>query len=248
MNEPLAIADRPTRRRAHRYAAYFAPAAGSAWWEAGSQWLGRCAATGEPRVQPVFDELPAELQRQVTAAPRRYGWHATLAAPFTLWPHIEEANLREGLQTLCLAWEPFAMPALEVALLDDFLALVPAQPSTVLNAVAGACVAGLHAFAEPLSAAELQRRRAAGLTPEEDALLLRWGYPFVLERFRFHMSLTGSLRGIAPGMVDTLHAAARRHFAALLASPPLRFESIGLFAEPAPGADFVCLAQLELGR
>jgi hypothetical protein len=49
-------------------------------------------------------------------------------------------------------------------------------------------------------------------------------------------------------MVDTLHAAARRHFAPLLASPPLRFESISLFAEPAPGADFVCLAQLELGR
>ncbi|MGJ7505234.1 DUF1045 domain-containing protein [Variovorax sp. ZT5P49] len=235
-------------RRAHRYAAYFAPAIGSAWWEAGAQWLGRCAASGQARAQPVFDGLPADVQRKVTAAPRRYGWHTTLAAPFTLWPHIEEATLRDGLQTLCQAWEPFTMPALEVALLDDFLALVPVQPNPALNAVAGACVTGLHAFAEPLSPSELQRRRAGGLTPEEDALLLRWGYPFVLERFRFHMSLTGSLRDVEPAMVEVLRTAAQQHFGALLASPPLRFEAIGLFAEPTPGADFVCLAQMELGR
>jgi hypothetical protein len=86
--------------------------------------------------------------------------------------------LREGLQTLCLAWEPFDMPALEVALLDDFLALVPAQPSTVLNAVAGglrhrpACVRRTRC-----RPASLQRRRAAGLTPEEDALLRALGLP-----------------------------------------------------------------------
>jgi hypothetical protein len=235
-------------RKAHRYAAYFAPAIASDWWEAGSDWLGRSATSGEPRPQPVFDGLPVDLQRKATAAPRRYGWHATLAAPFTPWPHIEEATLRDGLQMLCQAWEPFDMPALEVALLDDFLALVPVQPSPALHAVAGACVTGLHAFAEPLSPSELQRRRAAGLTPEEDALLLRWGYPFVLERFRFHLSLTGSLRDTTAAEVDALRAAARQNFAPLLASPPLRFEAISLFAEPMPGADFMCLAQMELGR
>ncbi|MCR6476807.1 DUF1045 domain-containing protein [Variovorax sp. ZS18.2.2] len=245
MNEHPA---RTPQRRAHRYAAYFAPPIGSAWSEAGNQWLGRCAANGQTRTQPVFESLPADLQFKLTSAPRRYGWHATLAAPFTLLPQIEEPTLREGLQTLCSAWEPFDMPALEVALLDDFLALVPAQPSPALHAVAAACVTGLRAFAEPLSPGELQRRRAAGLTPEEDALLVRWGYPFVLDRFRFHLSLTGSLRDTAPPAVEALRAAARQHFAPLLASPPLRFEAISLFAEPAPGTDFVCLAQMELGR
>ncbi len=235
--------------KAHRYAAYFAPAIGSDWWEAGSDWLGRNAANGQARPQPVFDGLPADLQHQVTAAPRRYGWHATLVAPFTPWPHIEEAALRDGLQTLCQAWNPFSMPPLDVALLDDFLALVPVQPSPALHAMAGACVTGLHAFAEPLSPSELQRRRSTGLTPEEDALLVRWGYPFVLQRFRFHMSLTGSLRDAAPAAVEALRAAARQHFAPLLSSAqPLRFETVSLFAEPSPGADFVCIAQTELGR
>jgi putative phosphonate metabolism protein len=245
MNERHARAPQP---RAHRYAAYFAPAIGSAWCEAGNRWLGRCAANNQTWPQPVFEGLPVGLQFKLTSAPRRYGWHATLAAPFTLLPQIEESTLREGLQTLCRAWEPFDMPALEVALLDDFLALVPAQPSPALHAVAAACVTGLHAFSEPLSLSELQRRRAAGLTPEEDALLVRWGYPYVLDRFRFHMSLTGSLRDTEPRVVETLRAAARQHFAPLLAATPLRFEAISLFAEPAPGADFVCLAQMALGR
>jgi len=43
------------------------------------------------------------------------------------------------------------------------------------------------------AAAELARRRTLRLTAEQDAMLARWGYPYVLEDFRFHMTLTGSL-------------------------------------------------------
>ncbi|MDN6882011.1 DUF1045 domain-containing protein [Variovorax sp. CAN2819] len=233
----------------HRYAAYFAPPVESAWWEAGSRWLGRCAASGRTWPLPAIEGVPGELQQKLTAAPRRYGWHATLAAPLVLKPQFSEADLRAGMQALCRTLQPFDMPALEVALLGDFLALVPTRPDASLRAAADACVMQLHPFAEPLPPSELQRRRAAGLTPEEDALLLRWGYPFVMDRFRFHMSLTGSLRGVEPGMVAALQAAARQHFAPLLSSSaPLRFEAVSLFAEPSPGADFVCLAQMELGR
>lgn len=233
----------------HRYAAYFAPPVESAWWEAGSRWLGRCAASGRAWPLPDIAGAPAELQKRLTAAPRRYGWHATLAAPFVLKPRFTEAELRAGMQALCRTLEPFDMPTLEVALLDDFLALVPVRPDASLRAAADACVMQLHAFAEPLPPSELQRRRAAGLTPEEDALLLRWGYPFVMDRFRFHMSLTGSLHGVEPDVVAALQAAARQHFAPLLSSrPPLRFEAISLFAEPSSGADFMCLAQMGLGR
>lgn len=233
----------------HRYAAYFAPPVESAWWEAGSRWLGRCAASGRTWPLPDIAGVPAQPQQKLTAAPRRYGWHATLAAPFVLKPRFTEAELRAGMQALCRTLEPFDMPALEVALLDDFLALVPARPDASLRAAADACVMQLHAFAEPLPPSELQRRRAAGLTPEEDALLLRWGYPFVMDRFRFHMSLTGSLHGVEPDVVAALQAAARQHFAPLLSSqPPLRFEAISLFAEPSSGADFMCLAQMGLGR
>ncbi|KLN56040.1 DUF1045 domain-containing protein [Variovorax paradoxus] len=229
---------------AHRYAAYFAPATGSPWWEAGSHWLGRCAARGQLLPQPAIEGMPPARQQALTAAPRRYGWHATLKAPFALPSHLDARSLRSGIRHICNAWEPFDMPALAVVRLDDFLALVPAAPSRALNALASACVTGLHAFAAPLPAAELQRRRAAGLTPEEDALLQRWGYPFVLDRFRFHFSLSGSLRGIDETDVQALHAAAQRHFGAL---PAQRFDAISLFAEPEPRADFMCIEQMALG-
>lgn len=235
--------------RAHRYAAYFAPQLESAWWEAGSRWLGRCAASNRTWSLPAIESVAGELQQKLTTAPRRYGWHATLAAPFALKPQFDEADLRAGVQALCRTLEPFDLPTLEVALLDDFLALVPTRPDASLRAAADACVMQLHPFAEPLPPAELQRRRSAGLTPEEDALLQRWGYPFVMDRFRFHMSLTGSLRGVDPGVVAALQAAARQHFGPLLSpAQPLRFDAVSLFAEFSPGGDFVCLTQVELGR
>ena len=102
----------------------------------------------------------------------------------------------------------------------------------------------LQPLAASLTPAELERRRAAGLTSEEDALLLRWGYPFVLERFRFHLSLTGALRDVAPQVVQAIQEAARERFADL---PAFLFDTVSLFAEPKPGADFVLVEQMELG-
>jgi len=233
----------------HRYAAYYAPRIGSAWCRAGSRWLGRDAARGGEVIdQPVFDGLPGSQQQALTSAPRRYGWHATLTAPFTLRADIEELSLRDGLRRLCRAWKPFDMPPLEVKRLDDFLALVPTAPSAPLHAVADASVKGLHAVAEPLSESALQRRRAAGLTPAEDALLVRWGYPHVLDNFRFHISLTGSLREADAEVAAALHAAAQQHFAPLLCAPPPRFDNVSLFAEPLPGSDLCCLEQMALVR
>lgn len=78
----------------------------------------------------------------------------------------------------------------------------------------------------------------------EDALLLRWGYPFVLERFRFHMSLTGSLSETQLSVVDAMRRAGAQWFGPL---PACRVESVALFAESRPGADFVLVEHLRLG-
>ena len=103
----------------------------------------------------------------------------------------------------------------------------------------------LQPLAAPLTPVELERRRAAGLTPEEDALLLRWGYPFVLERFRFHLSLTGALRDAERR--DRRGAAGSGARCASTHLPACRFDTVSLFAEPRPGADFVLVEQMELG-
>ncbi len=227
----------------YRYAVYYAPAIGSDAWHAGSHWLGRCAHDGRMRAQPVVAGLSPQTVAALTAAPRRYGWHATLKAPFTLAPGVGLSHLRERLCQLAGSLGAMAMPALEIRRLDDFLALTPVGDSTGLDRVACACVRELHALAAPLSEAELQRRRQAALTPAEDALLVAWGYPYVMEHFRFHLSLTGSLQGRSPAEVQALMAAAQQHFDGVAAA---RVDCLSLFAEPQPGADFVVLDQFPL--
>jgi hypothetical protein len=130
----------------------------------------------------------------------------------------------------------FAMPLLKVTLLDDFLAIVPQTTSEAANALAARCVMELQPLAAPLSATELQRRRQAPLSPAQDALLERWGYPFVLDEFQLHCSLTGSLKHMNSQQVQHLQQAAQEWFGKL---PPCRFESLALFAEPTQDADFV---------
>lgn len=229
---------------AYRYAVYYAPRPDSVWWQAGSQWLGRCAARHTLLAQPEIAHVPPQALQRLTAAPRRYGWHATLKAPFALATGVTPAQLRSALQALARGLQPFDMPSLQVTRLDNFLALVTHGDPHAIDAVARACVTQLHPLAAALSPAELQRRRATGLSPEEDALLLRWGYPFVLDRFRFHLSLTGPLQHEAPALVHALQHAAQQHFGKL---PPCRFETLALFAEPTPGADFVLVAHEALG-
>lgn len=220
---------------AYRYAVYYAPAPDSPWWVAGSQWLGRCAAQGTALAQPTVPGLGATEFAALTSAPRRYGWHATLKAPFTLAAGMPHSALRATLHTLSGSLSSFAMPDLRVALLGDFLALVPHRDAQALQAVAAACVTQLQPLAAPLSEAELHRRRQAPLTPAQDQLLVRWGYPFVMDHFRFHCSLTGSLQCHGPTQIASVRSAAERMFHNLPAS---RFETLALFAQSAPGADF----------
>jgi len=228
---------------------YFAPHPASEWWQAGSAWLGRCAATGRALPQPVVPGVPPELMAQLTAAPARYGWHATLKAPFTLADGVGVADLEQGLAQVCAALPAFTLPPLQVARLRHFLALVPEAPSPHLQQVADACVTQLHPLAAPLPPSELVRRRGGGLSDRQEALLQAWGYPQVFEQFRFHCSLTGNLDALPQAtkdaVADALEAAARDWFGAL---PPCRFEAVSLFEEPGRGQPMRLVSQWPLAQ
>lgn len=231
----------PEHALPYRVAIYYAPPAQSAWWEAGSRWLGRCAFDDQPRVQPVIDDLAAADFARLTAEPRRYGWHGTLKAPFRLADGIGLADVRTALRALCARHTPFDLGPLQVSRLDEFLALQPAQDSAALNALAADCVQGLQPLARPLDEAELTRRRRANLSPGQDALLQIWGYPYVLEEFRFHVSLTGPLAGLSGDAAARLERGAAEYFGAL---PPCRIDCLSLFIEPERDAPFRLLEQI----
>ena len=83
----------------------------------------------------------------------------------------------------------------------------------------------------PLSAAEIARRRPDRLTKRQRRLLNRWGYPFVMQEFRFHMTLTDRLPpDQTAGMLHRLGA----HVAPVLPRP-LRIDDLCLFGEDAGG-------------
>ncbi len=219
-----------------RYAVYFAPHPDREWWQFGSHWLGRCAATGRALPQPDIDGLDRATFAALTAAPRRYGFHATLKPPFRLARGARLTELAQALDRLCATQASFRLPPLAAAELDGFLALLPSFPAPRMETLAAACVRGLDQFRAPLTAAELARRRRGPLSEREDALLRRWGYPHLLDQFRFHFSLTGPLREAAPDVVAALRRTATEAVARR-AGEPLLVDSVCIFEEPASGAD-----------
>jgi hypothetical protein len=131
--------------------------------------------------------------KQATAPAAFYGFHATLKPPFL-------PRLSRSLQDILLAAQSFAEahPALTVGQLrveplGSFLALLPGSANPELDAFAAACVRDFDRFRAAPEPQELTRRRAKGLNARQEHFLSRWGYPYVMEEFRFHMTLTGPL-------------------------------------------------------
>jgi putative phosphonate metabolism protein len=228
----------------HRAAVYFSPLPDSPWSGAGNAWLGRSGAHPEATCPPMVAGIDAAAFAALTAAPRRYGWHATLKPPFRLRTGLHIGDLETAVGAIAQTYQPIAVPALEVSTLGSFLALRPQGDLRDINALAAACVTRLQPLAEPLNEGELARRREPPLTADQDALLQAWGYPWVLDAFRFHLSLTGLLTPIDERARQALLQAARAHFEGL---PPLHIESLAVFVEPSAGADFVLHRHFSLG-
>ena len=225
-----------------RHALYFAPAEGSAWWRFGTSWVGRDPATGAAVAQPLVPNVGADEFRSLTEKPRRYGFHATVKAPFALRADATREALAAAVERFCADRAAFPVPRLTVARLDDFLALVPVARESRVNDLAADCVREFEPFRAPLDAAELERRRRSGLSPRQDRYLEEFGYPFVLSEFRFHLTLTGNLDGAAPQHVAGVRAAAE-HAVAALADVPLQFDALALFEQSERTAPFRLVAR-----
>lgn len=178
-----------------RYAIYVVPDDNPLFRRA-SQWLGWDCVTAEALDPPSEDELanPADLDiRDVSATPRKYGFHGTIKPPFSLAEGVDEVTLCEQAQAIATSLEAVVLDGLEIRTIGGFLALVPRASSTALNDLAARFVTDLDHCRRPAGPEELARRRAAGLTPRQEEMLVAWGYPYVLDEFRFHLTLSGRL-------------------------------------------------------
>ena len=173
-----------------RYAIYYAPPFDADWARFGAAWLGWDMEAGAQVAHPDISGLDVSA---ITEAPRRYGLHATLKPPFRLAAGQSPSALQQACAALSATRSPVSVNGLEIGHLGRFLALLPRGNTDGLNALAAACVTELDKFRAPLSQSELDRRRAKGLPPTQEQNLMTWGYPYVLDQFRFHITLTGRL-------------------------------------------------------
>jgi 2'-5' RNA ligase len=227
----------------YRVAIYFAPDATDPLWLKAAEWLGRDAASGGTFDGDIGGIARAEINEK-SASARRYAFHATIKSPMKVAEGRTETELAEALAAFALAHRPVPIGPLKLARLDGFLALIPAEQPQALTDFAAEVVETFEPFRAPVSEADKARRNAGGrLSARQLELLDRYGYPYVMEQFQFHMTLTDRL---SPADQERFETAILGHFGPL-ASAEATVDRLALYHEPAAGAPFSRGAEFLLG-
>lgn len=219
-----------------RYAIYYVPDAASALYRFGAAVLGYDAYTGQDT--PYIDGVDAAQWPKLTREPRVYGFHATMKPPMRLKDEFAESDLLAAFVAFARTQSPFDAGRLVARELGSFIALVPAERSAPLHALADSCVRYFDDFRAPMGEHERAKRLKPGLSDRQIDSVHRWGYPHVFDDFRFHMTLTGSLPE------NTRKVAFRflcEKFEQLPAAAPLRIDRLAICKQAAPGARFIVL-------
>lgn len=226
-----------------RYAIYYAPSPESEIWAFGSKLLGYDASTGQRVEQLVPPGQDPDRWVAVTSEPRRYGFHATLKAPFYLMPDLTETDLIEGLHEFAQTYRGVDLSGLSVRCIGSFIAMTPVKTLPELNALASETVRIFDRFRAPLTTQERERRLKSPLTDRQIMQLDQWGYPYVFDDFRFHMTLTGPVHNDdRADLCETLRQMAE-HSVPLA---PVSLDRIAVFKQDDTNGQFKILKHMPL--
>lgn len=227
-----------------RYALYYAPEPQSVLGQFGNAWLGRDPETGDLLPRPsVAGVTEAEIVA-ATTSPTRYGFHGTLKPPFALPDGTDCRDLEAAVSRVCKTISPVTCGPLILKAIGRFLALVPSDPVADLTDLAATLVRELDDFRLPEDNAAMNKRRSVGLTDRQDAYLVRWGYPYVMEEFRFHLTLTNKL---SDDQIEPFRAVLSA-LVAPLCQTPFSVREVCLFGDPGDQKAFRLLKRFPLDR
>lgn len=225
-----------------RYALFYTPPASHELTHTAAHWLGRDAYSGALHEQQARGALSADRLAELTVEPRRYGFHATMKAPFHLSGDSNESQLISAMEQFCKSRTAFTMPTLKVGRLGPFFALVPDSNEAELNSFAADIVRHFEMFRAPLSEADYARRSPEKLAPQQREYLQQWGYPYIFDAFRFHMTLSGPVPNEEADQIeDILNALFEPHLRA-----PLMCANLTLFCEAERAAPFTIHSSIPL--
>jgi len=216
-----------------RYAIYYIP--DLPLFQIGSDWLGWNSITGQ-------DTLLSADHHRITDRPRKYGFHATVKPPFSLASNSTLSELQNAFHAFCATVSPATGGTLKISRLGRFLAMTQDVQSNEVTELAASTVSHFDKFRAPQSDQDIEKRRQRRLTPEQDALMLRWGYPYVMQEFKFHMTLTGPLQN---DEIDTIKHDANTRFQEFLGQP-MKIASLALLGEDSDSGRFHVINKLSL--
>mgnify|MGYP000844843219 CR=1 FL=1 len=218
-----------------RFAVYYIPADGPLA-TFGTKWLGWDVARGCAVVQPDIAGLT-----DVTEAPRKYGFHATLKPPFRLAESRTEAQLTTAVSMMAAGCAAAQCDGLALTAMGRFLALTPQGDVSGIGRIAETCVQEIDQFRAAPDAAELKRRSKTRLSDRQQTMLRAWGYPYVMDQFRFHLTLTERVPKLA---IPEWKAHAVAHLPALPA--PFVLDAVALVGERSQDGRFELVQRFAL--
>ena len=232
--------------RESRFGVYLAPSADSPLWRFGCDVIGRDATTGRRLRGFAPEGYSPEAWRKLTSEPRRYGFHATLKAPFRLRADLDVPDLIDRMGALARGFAPFEAGELTVGAFEagegrSFVVLRPVGVCANLKELEAAAVRKLDVLRAPLSQSERARRSVQRLTPRQRYYMDAWGYPYVIDDFRPHFTLTNPIAD-----ADSAVRALRREFDFRVSLKTWRVDALTLFVESEPGRDFRVLRRFPL--
>ncbi len=228
-----------------RYAIYFAPEPGSQLEEFGRNWLGRDHTGSAPETRFAVPGVTPSRLTTITEGPRHFGMHCTLKPPFALRETATESGLLATAELVARGLAPMEIPDLELDIVGRFIALTPTTSSVALEKLAAVCVRTFEAFRQPLTSEQEKRYQQSRLTVHQEQMLEHWGYPYVMEEFRFHITLTEPLADDRE--CNEILEALREHAGPILGRAiPLR--EICVFRETSFEEPMTIIARFPFGR
>jgi hypothetical protein len=231
-----------------RYALYLAPPPESDLWRFGCDVIGRDPLTGASCEGFSLEGYPPDSWRSMTSDPRRDGFHATLKAPFPLRLDLDPADLFDSVAAFAGKHPPFDAGELSVGVVKSghglaFVALKPQGALKELRSFEAGIVRGLDGLRAPFVESGREYRGPERLTPREAYYLDAWGYPYVLDEFDPHFTLTNAIPD-----ANRVARLLEWEFGLRVASRALHVDALTLVGQGEPGGEFRILRRFPLGR
>ncbi|MDR1656170.1 MAG: DUF1045 domain-containing protein [Deltaproteobacteria bacterium] len=212
-----------------RYAVYYVPKKDSLLYSLGRDTLGYC----------IYEGLKYSSPNPVQVKAAKYGFHGTIVAPFRT--NLSAQVLAGTLSWAALRLSPVNLTGLKaMALPNGFPALALVDPNPELSKIESSLVRLLTPLRLPLNLIEIQSR--GQLPPKQLEYALQWGYPWVFEYFRFHLTL-GDVED-QPMLSERVCRLSKVFTPELLAGEVL--DQLSLCVQPSPHDSFKVLATFGL--